>query len=425
MSDDINNNGGDDQNLNNNEVHQNDKFNQWYNTSDTGTNSNKNSYQNNSYQPQNNNKRRGDIGKKLAKVFGLIAAGLIIALGGGLVGSVFTQKYLSQNKITASAGNDSSSSSYTAPQFTSATDGTLTVSQAFEKVKPAVVTISTTSIASGNYGDTSQQVEGLGSGFIINEDGYILTNYHVISGSQQVTVLLSTGEEASAKVINYDQEKDIAVIKLADGTKVPGVAELGDSDSLYPGEDVIAIGTPLSKEFAQTLTKGVISAVNRNIQASTGVTMNVIQTDTAINPGNSGGPLVNTQGQVIGINSMKLVESTVEGIGFAIPINTAKDRIDALSKPILSLGVTISEIDSAKSKQSGYPVGLYVYSVQSGSVAETAGIQVGDVITKFDGKDVTTATTLNDAKGTKNAGDTVEVIVSRNGKEVKLQLTLK
>lgn len=417
MSDDINNNGGNDQNLNDNEIYQDDKCNQWYNASDTGTNSNNNSY-------QNNNKRRGGIGKKIAKGFGLIAAGLIIALAGGLVGSVFMQKYLSQNKITTSSNTDSSSS-YTAPQFASATDGTLTVSQAFEKVKPAVVTISTTSISSGNFGDTSQQVEGLGSGFIINEDGYILTNYHVISGSQQVTVLLSTGEEASAKVINYDQEKDIAVIKLADGTKIPGVAELGDSDTLYPGEDVIAIGTPLSKEFAQTLTKGVISAVNRNIEASTGVKMNVIQTDTAINPGNSGGPLVNTKGQVIGINSMKLVESTVEGIGFSIPINTAKDRIDALSKPILSLGVTISEIDSAKSKQSGYPVGLYVYSVQSGSVAEKAGVQVGDVITKFDGKDITTAANLNDAKSTKNAGDTVEVIVSRNGKEVKLQLTLQ
>lgn len=360
--------------------------------------------------------------RKVGKILGFVAVGVVLALGGGIIGAVATQKFTSgSNAGTASAAE---SASYSAPEFVNASDGSLTISQAFEKVKPAVVTISTKGISSGAKGVSSQEVEGIGSGFIINENGYILTNYHVISGSQEVTVLLSTGVEVSAKVVNYDQEKDIAVIKLADGNKVPGVAELGDSDALYPGEDVIAIGTPLSKEFAQTCTKGIISAVNRSIEARTGVTMNVIQTDTAINPGNSGGPLVNTKGQVIGINSMKLVEDTVEGIGFSIPINLAKERIDTLSKPILSLGVTISEITADKSKQSGYPQGLYVYAVQKSSVAENAGIQVGDVIVKFDGKDVTTAASLNEAKATKNAGDKVEVVISRDGKEVKLQLTL-
>lgn len=358
---------------------------------------------------------------KVAKVLGFVAGGVIIALTGGIIGGVITQKSIG----TTQSNSVVESASYAAPEFVSASDGSLTVSQAFEKVKPAVVTISTKGISSTGFGYSSQQeVEGIGSGFIINENGYILTNYHVISGSQEVTVLLSTGKEVSAKVVNYDQEKDIAVIKLADGTTVPGVAELGDSDALYPGEDVIAIGTPLSKEFAQTCTKGIISAVNRSVEASTGVTMNVIQTDTAINPGNSGGPLVNTKGQVIGINSMKLVEDTVEGIGFSIPINLAKERIDTLSKPILSLGVTISEVTADKVKKSGYPEGLYVYAVQKSSVAEAAGIQVGDIIVKFDGKDITTAASLNTAKSSKNAGDKVEVVVSRDGKEVKLQLTL-
>lgn len=361
-------------------------------------------------------------GRKVAKVLGLVAGGVIIALTGGIIGGVITQRATG----TAEQGTSvAQSASYAAPEFVSSSDGSLTISQAFEKVKPAVVTISTKGISGTGKGySTQQEVEGIGSGFIINENGYILTNYHVISGSQEVTVLLSTGEEVSAKVVNYDQEKDIAVIKLADGTKVPGVAELGDSDALYPGEDVIAIGTPLSKEFAQTCTKGIISAVNRSVEASTGVSMNVIQTDTAINPGNSGGPLVNTKGQVIGINSMKLVEDTVEGIGFSIPINFAKERIDTLSKPILSLGVTISEVTSDKVKKSGYPQGLYVYAVQKSSVAETAGIQVGDVIVKFDEKDITTAASLNEAKASKNAGDKVEVVVSRDGKELKLQLTL-
>lgn len=359
--------------------------------------------------------------RKVAKVLGFVAGGVIIALTGGIIGGLITQRFTG----TAEQGTSvAQSASYAAPEFVSSSDGSLTISQAFEKVKPAVVTISTKGITSSGYGDTSQAVEGIGSGFIINENGYILTNYHVISGSKEVTVLLSTGVEVSAKVVNYDQEKDIAVIKLADGTTVPGVAELGDSDALYPGEDVIAIGTPLSKEFAQTCTKGIISAVNRSVEASTGVSMNVIQTDTAINPGNSGGPLVNTKGQVIGINSMKLVEDTVEGIGFSIPINLAKERIDTLSKPILSLGVSIGEITAEKSKKNGYPVGLYVYGVQKDSVAETAGIKVGDIIIKFDGKDITTAASLNEAKGSKNAGDKVDIVVYRDGKEEKLQVTL-
>ena len=355
--------------------------------------------------------------KNAFKIAAIIAGGLAIAMTGGLAGGLITYNVVKKN------GTMVESKSYAPPQFTSSTDGALSAAEAFEKVKPAVVTISTKGIQSYN-GMFSQEVSGIGSGFIINEEGYVLTNYHVIEGATEVTVLLSNGKEVTAKVVNYNQEKDMAMIKLADGTEIPGVAELGDSDALYPGEDVIAVGTPLSKDFAQTMTKGVISAVNRSIQAETGVTMNVIQTDTAINPGNSGGPLVNTKGQVIGINSMKLAQSSVEGMGFAIPINEAKQRIDTLSKPIITLGVRVREIDAEKSKQTQYPEGLYVAGIDEYSAAEKAGIKNGDVIIKFDGNRIKTFNELTELKNKKNIGDKVDVVVNREGKEVTLTLEL-
>lgn len=374
---------------------------------------------NNNYPIQGSNK--SGKGKKTAKFFGAVAGIVIIAFSGGILGGYLANRNGSySNGVTKVVD----SISYSAPEFLSSSDGSLTVSEAFEKVKPAVVTISIKSIQSGK-GMFSQQVEGIGSGFIINEEGYILTNYHVVEGSTDVTVILSTGEEATATVVNYDAKKDIAMIKLDDGTKVPAVAELGDSDAAYPGEDVLAIGTPLSKSFASTLTKGIVSAVGREVETSTGITMNLIQTDTAINPGNSGGPLINTKGQVIGINSMKLVTTDVEGIGFAIPINEAKERIETLSKPIITIGVEIVEINADMSKQNKLPEGIYINNVTQFSPAAKAGIKIADVITSFDGVKVKTADELTEAKNKKNKGDTVEVIVIRNDKEVKLNMILE
>lgn len=374
---------------------------------------------NEAYRGYNNpNKKKNRNNRKVAKVVGVVAAGIALAMTCGLAGSMLTYSIIKNN------GNVIEAKSYAPPQFTSSTEGAMSAAEAFEKVKPAVVTISVKSIQPSYYGMFNQEVSGIGSGFIINEDGYILTNYHVIEGAKEVTVLLSDGNEVKAKVVNYDQAKDMAMIKLEDGTKVPGIAELGDSDALYPGEDVIAIGTPLSKDFAQTMTKGVISAVNRSVQASTGVAMNVIQTDTAINPGNSGGPLVNTKGQVIGINSMKLAENNVEGIGFAIPINDAKERIESLSKPIITLGVTVREIDEELAKKYDYEEGLYIRDIQEFSPAEKSGMRIGDIIVKFGGKRIKTFDDLNEEKNKKNVGDNVEVVVNRDGKEVTLTLEL-
>ena len=359
-------------------------------------------------------------GKKVSLTIAAIAGTVVIAFSGGLVGGYLVNKDNSNIKSI-------SPNSYAAPEFLSSSeDGTLTVAEAIEKVKPAVVTISTkTIVQSNNYFQQDSVQEGIGSGFIINQEGYILTNYHVIEGANEVKVLLSTGEEVGAKVVNYDAEKDLAMVKLDDGVTVPGVAELGDSDALYAGQEVIAIGTPLSTEFSATSTKGIISAINRDVPTETGVTMNLIQTDAAINPGNSGGPLINTKGQVIGINSMKLVTTEVEGIGFAIPINEANDRIETLSKPIITLGISVLQLDEATAKENDLPVGLYVKEVNDFSPAQKAGIKIADVITEFNGAKIKTADDLNQAKSEAKVGDTVKVKVIRDNKEVDLKLTLE
>ena len=362
--------------------------------------------------------------KKGLKIFGTIAITLAIALSGGLIGGLVTYKTIT-SKLEGKTVN-------LAPvNFTKSDEKALSAQEVYQKVSPAVVTISTK--GTEYKGFFAQNVEGIGSGFIINEDGYILTNYHVVelaisNNTKDVTVILSNGEEVAAKVVNYDQNRDIAMVKLADGTKVPAVAELGDSDGLYVGQEVVAIGTPLGKNFAQTLTKGIVSGVNRNLTTEGGNTGDYIQTDAAINSGNSGGPLINTKGEVIGINTAKLSgqsETTIEGMGFAIPINDAKDRIESLSKPILNLGITVREVNSELAKQNNLPKeGLWVVGVTENSPAAKAGIQPSDLIIKFDGKEVKTFDELSKLKSNKNAGDKVEVVVYRNGKNVSLSMQL-
>ncbi|AOR22566.1 S1C family serine protease [Clostridium taeniosporum] len=360
--------------------------------------------------------------KRRKKIIKRVAGSLLLALIGGLFGSGITYFLVKDNMTTVQYKN------YTPSVFTQQTSsGTLSTTEAFNKVAPAVVIVSTKGLS--NLGFFPQEVEGIGSGFIINEDGYILTNYHVIQGANEVKVTLSDGKEVNAKVVNYDETKDLAMIKVEDGTKVPAVAELGDSEALLPGDQVIAIGTPLSKEFAQTLTQGIISAVNRNVSTQNGTSVNLIQTDAAINPGNSGGPLVNSKGQVIGINSMKigtqLSGTSVEGMGFAIPINEVKDKIESLSKPILTLGIQVREIDSKLAKRYDLQEGIYVAGVEEFSPAEKAGVKVGDVIIKFDGKSITKFNELKELKSGKEAGDKVKVQVVRDGKNVDLEITLE
>lgn len=354
------------------------------------------------------------------RIFGIGALVVIVALLSGFCGSGLTYIMMKKDNVGVATQTENIANENAVADFKNSQP--MTTQQAFNKVAPAVVIVSTKGLMENGF--TSQEVEGIGSGFIINEDGDILTNYHVVEGAQEVTVTLSTGKEVKAKVVNYDQTQDIAMIRLEGDVKVPAVAELGNSDTVKPGEEVIAIGTPLSKDFAQTVTKGVVSAVGRTVTTDNGKQVNLIQTDTAINQGNSGGPLVNAQGQVIGINTLKLAGGA-EGIGFAIPINEVKSKLDVLSKPILTLGVKVREINEQLSKKYDLPEGIYVVEVVSFSPAEKAGIKSGDVITYFDGKRVKTLEELNKIKNTKNAGDKVSVKVVRDGKTKTLELTLE
>ena len=376
------------------------------------------SFETDSYVHPINNISNKPKKKKGKGTFKVIALALVAGLLGGVIGSGSVY-YLTKNNIQ---GNKVITAN---PQNFSTDSEALTASEAFEKVAPAVVIVSVSGVI--DYSSIiPQETDGIGSGFIINEEGYILTNYHVIKGAKEVTVTLSDGNEAKAKVVNYDENRDIAMLKISDDSvKVPAVAELGDSDALKPGEEVIAIGTPLSKEFNQTVTKGIVSAVNRNVETSSGQQVNLIQTDAAINPGNSGGPLVNTKGEVVGINNMKIASDSVEGIGFSIPINEVKDRIGALSKPILNLGISIREINSELAKQLKLEEGLYIVEVTEFSPAEKAGLKGGDLIVKFDGKRIKTFDELKEIRDTKEEGDIVSVEVIRNGETKTFDVQLE
>ncbi len=315
---------------------------------------------------------------------------------------------------------------YVGPTYFKEDENALSVTEIVRRVGPAVVGVSTKSIIDRGFFGLQQQ-EGIGSGFIINEEGHILTNYHVIQGAQIVKVIFYDGTETDARVLNYDEANDIALLKLTDPSiTVPATVTLGNSDELLVGEYVVAIGSPLGKEFLGTTTTGIISALDRDVDIE-GKTLKLLQTDTAINPGNSGGPLINSRGEVIGINTAKFGKSgmtNVEGIGFSIPINQAKHKLAELSKPILRIGIQGRIVDDEISKKINLPKGIYVVQVEPFSNAERAGISQGDIIIKFGGKEVLTFDDLNEIKSKHNIGDKVNVVVSRNGEKKQLELTL-
>ena len=372
--------------------------------------------ENNSYNSERNRKPRkkgGGIGKIIALV-------VSCSLLGGVAGSGLTYVMMN-NEVDTTQQNTVSNVNTADVSFKN--DSTLSITEAFEKVAPAVVTVSTKGVTSNGF--FQQQYEGVGSGFIINEDGYILTNYHVIEGASEISVTLSDNTTVAAKVVNYDENQDVAMLKITDSdVKIPAVVELGDSDQLRQGESVIAIGTPLSTNLSQTVTNGIVSALNRNVETESGVMQNLIQTDASINPGNSGGPLVNTRGQVVGINTMKATGTDTEGIGFAIPINDISDKIESLSKPILNLGISIRTVDETLANKLSMEQGLYVVEVNEFSPAEKAGVKPGDLIVKVDGQRVKTFDELKEIKNSKNDGDTITLEVIRDGKTKTLNVTL-
>ncbi|MDV5112688.1 S1C family serine protease [Clostridium perfringens] len=371
----------------------------------------------------NDNSKNKKVKKKsgFKRGIALVAGAVIVAILGGAIGAGGVY-YAFKNSIPVSTLENNSNTSVNPPAF-KGEDGALTVPQVVEKVTPAVVGVSTKSLVRDQFFNVKEQ-EGLGSGFIINENGYVVTNYHVINGAQEVKVIFSDGKEVNAKVVNYDAERDIAVIKITDDVKMPGIAQLGDSSTVKAGEEVIAIGNPLGKEFSSTVTKGIVSSPNRKMKTENGNVLDYIQTDAAINPGNSGGPLINSKGEVIGINTAKKVGEDIEGIGFAIPINEVKTRLGSLSKPILKLGITARTVTPELAKENKLEEGVYVVGVQEFSPAEKAGLKIGDLIVEFGGKRVKTLEELNQVKSQYNDGDSVPVEIIRDGKKVNLNLTL-
>ena len=290
----------------------------------------------------------------------------------------------------------------------------------------------------GGRGGTQEYTEtAAGSGIIISEDGYILTNNHVISGADKITVYVNSGEDDAeeqtyeATLVGSSENNDIAVLKIdAEGLNA---AAFGDSDQLEVGELAVAIGNPMGKVHG-SVTAGIISAVEQELTIDD-VTINAIQTDAAINPGNSGGALFDSYGNVIGIVYAKSSSVSIEGIGYAIPVNNIKDLVaqmindpdsvkDQTKGSQIMLGITIRDITEEMSKQYSMPVGVYITEVSSMSAAERAGLQKGDIITEFAGETVTSADDLNAIKAKQTSGDTVSVKIDRNGKTLTLDLVV-
>jgi serine protease Do len=365
----------------------------------------------------------------------LVVLSLILGsavLGAYIGASVATQK-IAADKLAEPAIAQTRAPSGGANQITvSSSDVSTTITQVVEKIGPAVVTVIGTTSGQMTFFGYSGDGEVSGSGIIITKDGYIITNNHVVENTNSLEVVLSDGSKLPAKVISTDSFADLAVLK-ADG-QMPGVAVLGNSDNLKPGETVIAIGSPLG-DFRNSVTVGVVSATGRSLDSGNGYEMeDLIQTDAAINSGNSGGPLVNLAGEVIGVNSAVVRGSgssaIAEGLGFAIPSNTAL----LISRQIIAkghfsrpyMGVSIQQIDPSIASRYDLPVqwGAYVTRVGSGSPAAQAGIQEGDIIVRIGNQTIGENTQFINALFACQPGDRVEVELVRSNQKQVVQVTL-
>ncbi len=353
-----------------------------------------------------------------------------------------------QSVTATSTSSESKKSSSSSSAFKS--EDSSKISDMVEDLSPAIVGItnlqaqSNSSLFGSSSSDSSEDTEsGSGSGVIFkkeNGEAYIITNNHVVEGASSLKVSLYDGTEVTAKLVGSDSLTDLAVLQISDD-HVTKVANFGDSSDLRTGETVIAIGDPLGKDLSRTVTQGIVSGVDRTVSMSTSAgetSINVIQTDAAINPGNSGGPLLNTDGKIVGINSMKISEDDVEGIGFAIPSNDVKPIAEELlSKGQIErpyIGVSMLDLEQVPQNYQEGTLGLfgsqlnkgvYIREVASGSPAEKAGLKAEDIIIGLKGKEIDTGSELRnilykDAK----IGDTVEVKILRNGKEMTKKIKL-
>ena len=379
--------------------------------------------------------------QNISKKIGQLLLIILISFFSGVLGS-FTILQLSQKQNTSPT--NTTTVSKTAVKNENST------TQAVDKVKNAVVSVITYSANSQNslFGsaetDTdTEQVSSEGSGVIYKKEGnfaYLVTNTHVINGAKKVDIRLADGTKVPGEIVGSDTYSDIAVVKIA-ADNVTTVAEFGDSDQLTVGETAIAIGSPLGSEYANTVTQGIVSSLNRNVSLKSedgqAISTKAIQTDTAINPGNSGGPLINIQGQVIGITSSKIASNggtSVEGLGFAIPANDVKNIIKQLEKdgkvtrPALGIHmVNLTNLSTADIKKLKLPdkvtSGIAVRSVQKNMPAN-GHLQQYDVITKVDDTKISSTTELQNVLYSHSIGDEITVTYYRNGKEETTKIKL-
>ena len=374
--------------------------------------------------------------KTSSKKWGQLLLVILISFFSGVLGT-FTTLQLSQKQ--------NSGTTTTTTVSKTAVKNENSTTQAVDKVKDAVVSVITYSANSQNslFGSTdtdtdtnTEQVSSEGSGVIYKKEGnfaYLVTNTHVINGAKKVDIRLADGTKVQGEIVGSDTYSDIAVVKIA-ADKVTTVAEFGDSDQLTVGETAIAIGSPLGSEYANTVTQGIVSSLNRNVSLKSedgqAISTKAIQTDTAINPGNSGGPLINIQGQVIGITSSKIATNggtSVEGLGFAIPSNDAINIIKQLEKngkvtrPALGIQmVNLSNLSSTDLQRLNVPssvtAGVVVRSVIT-SMPANGHLQQYDVITKVDDKAISSTTELQSALYSHSIGDSMTITYYRNGKE--------
>ncbi len=365
-------------------------------------------------------------------VSGVVGASLVVGICFGVPNIKNKLLTANQNSNHFQTSTSSSEISKELVDLVEYSDTSVAVAQ---KVLPSIVGIKIKYSINSVFG--SSEAEATGSGIIISKDGYIITNNHVVSTessssyysiqeANKMTVnLYNDPTEYEAKIIGTDEYTDLAVIKIEASELTP--ATLGDSDQVKVGEFAMAIGCPLGLE--STVTSGIVSAINRTVSDGAGSEYTCIQTDAAINSGNSGGALVNSNGDVIGINTLKLSGAGVEGMGFAIPINSTTDVVNQLieyqtvKRPYI--GISPVTVDEDTAKRYNLPSGVYVYTIENNSPAEKAGLQKGDVITKIAGTEITTVNELNKEKNNHKIGETISLNVYRNGENMELSLTLE
>ena len=387
-------------------------------------------------------KNHSGFGKSVIIPFvsGILGCSVVIGTCFG-VPSIRTKLIGNSSSSSISSSNNSSTQSDGYVKQVDLNNYSDTAVYAANKILPSIVgikieyTVNSTSIFGRSNSATAT---ASGSGIIISEDGYILTNNHVVSSSSsesnsyyqiseatKVTVTLFNDEtEYEAKIVGQDEQTDLAVIKIEKTGLTK--AEFADSDDVKVGEFAMAVGNPVN--MTSTVTTGIISAVNRKITDSDGKTYTCIQTDAAINSGNSGGALVNGEGKVIGINTLKLSGTGIEGIGFAIPINSTTDitsqliQYSKVKRPFI--GISGIDLDETTAKKYNLVVGVYVKSVEDFSSAEKGGLKAGDVITEADGKSIKSMDELNEIKNSHQIGDTIKLKINRDGSEKEITLTL-